>query len=170
MDDRGGQFGDWMRAHLGVLHRISRAFAEPADQLDLLQELMIAVWKAQPAFRGQSSPVTFIWKVAHNRALTWRRRESGRTARDATTARDMAVLGPGDEGDAALLDRLYAAIRKLGPLDRSIMLLSLEGAAYRDIAALHGLTETNVGARLTRARRQLTTLVSDPTGGDDDGL
>ncbi len=170
MDDRGGQFGDWMRAHLGVLHRISRAFAEPADQHDLLQELMIAVWKAQSAFRGDSSPVTFIWKVAHNRALTWRRRESGRTARDATTAREIAVLEGGDGGDSALLDRLYAAIRKLGPLDRSIVLLSLEGAAYRDIAALHGLSETNVGARLTRARQQLTTLVSGLTGGDDNGL
>jgi RNA polymerase sigma-70 factor (ECF subfamily) len=55
-------------------------------------------------------------------------------------------------------------------MDRSIMLLSLEGAAYRDIAALHGLSETNVGARLTRARQQLTTLVSGPDGGDDDGL
>ncbi len=166
MDDRGGQFGDWMRAHLGVLHRISRAFAEPADQHDLLQELMIAVWKAEPAFRGQSSPVTFIWRVAHNRALTWRRRESGRNARAATTAREIAVLEGGDDGDAALLDRLYAAIRKLGPLDRSIMLLSLEGAAYRDIGALHGLSETNVGARLTRARQQLMSL----TAGDDDGL
>ena len=140
MDDRGGQFGEWMRAHLGVLHRISRAFAEPADQHDLLQELMIAVWKAQPAFRGQSSPVTFIWKVAHNRALTWRRCESGRMARNATTVREIAVLDGGEDGDAALLDRLYAAIRKLGPLDRSIVLLSLEGAAYRDIAALHGLS------------------------------
>lgn len=170
MDDRGGQFGEWMRAHLGVLHRISRAFAEPADQHDLLQELMIAVWKAQPAFRGDSSPVTFIWRVAHNRALTWRRREHGRTARDATAAREIAVLEGGEDGDARLLDRLYAAIRKLGPLDRSIMLLSLEGAAYRDIAALHGLSETNVGARLTRARQQLTTLVSGPDGGDDDGL
>ena len=170
MDDRDGQFGDWMRAHLGVLHRISRAFAEPADQHDLLQELMIAVWKAQPAFRGDSSPVTFIWRVAHNRALTWRRRESGRTVRDATTTRDMAVLEGGEDGDAELLDRLYAAIRKLRPLDRSIMLLSLEGAAYRDIGALHGLSETNVGARLTRARQQLTTLVSGLAEGDDDGL
>ena len=46
------------------------------------------------------------------------------------------------------------------------MLLSLEGAAYRDIGLLHGLSETAVGARLTRARQRLITLVE----GDDDGL
>src|SRR5687767_11282969 len=140
MADRDAQFGDWMGAHMGVLHRISRAFAEPADQHDLLQELMIAVWKALPAFRGDSSPVTFIWRVAHNRAMTWRRRETGRLVRSAATAAELSVLEPppGDDGDAELLERLYAAIRRLPPLDRSIVLLSLEGAAYRDIGALHG--------------------------------
>jgi RNA polymerase sigma-70 factor (ECF subfamily) len=168
MADRDEQFGEWMRAHLGALHRISRAFAEPADQHDLLQELMITVWKAQPAFRGDASPVTFIWRVAHNRALTWRRRETGRRVRTATAAAEMAVLDPpqGEDGDAELLERLYGAIRRLPALDRSIVLLSLEGAAYRDIGALHGMTETTVGARLTRARQKLTSMVE----GDDDGL
>ena len=167
MDRRDEQFGEWMRAHLGVLHRISRTFAEPADQHDLLQELMIAAWKAMPAYRGDASPVTFLWRVAHNRALTWRRRESGRRGRERTAAAGAAFLAEtAGDSDAALLDRLYTAVRKLPPVDRSIVLLSLEGAAYRDISALHGLSETNVGARLTRARQKLTTLVE----GDGDGL
>ena len=163
-DDR---FRDWMGAHLAVLHRIARAFAESADQHDLLQELMIAVWKAAPSFRGDSRPVTFIWRVAHNRALTWRRRESGRRARAGEVQAEWLRLQPvGDADEAELLERLYGAIRRLAPVDRSIVLLSLEGAAYRDIAALHGLSETAVGARLTRARQQITRLVE----GDDDGL
>jgi len=167
MDRREAQFGEWMTAHAGVLHRISRAFADPADQHDLLQELMIAVWKAMPAFRGDSAPVTFIWRVAHNRALTWRRRESGRRGREQAAAMEAAVMtDTAGDADAELLDRLYAAIRRLAPVDRSIVLLSLEGAAYRDIGALHGLSETNVGARLTRARQKLTSMVE----GDGDGL
>ena len=51
MDERTEIFAGWMMEHLGVLHRISRAYADAADQHDLLQELMIAVWKAAPAFR-----------------------------------------------------------------------------------------------------------------------
>ncbi len=169
MDRRDALFADWMKAHIGVLHRISRAFAEPADQHDLLQELMLAVWRAAGSFRGDSSAVTFIWRVGHNRALTWRRRESGRMRRDAASQGQYALLAAnaaGDDEDAALLERLYSAIRRLPPLDRSLVLLSLEGVAYRDIGALHGLSETNVGARLTRARRQITSLIE----GDDDGL
>lgn len=163
-DDR---FRAWMGEHLGVLHRISRAFAEPADQPDLLQELMLAVWRAEPSFRGDSLPVTFIWRVAHNRALTWRRRESGRARRSGELQAEwLRLTAEADRDEAELLDRLYGAIRRLGLVDRSIVLLSLEGAAYRDIGRLHGLSDTAVGARLTRARSKLTSLIE----GDDDGL
>ena len=162
-------FAEWMKAHLPVLHRISRAFAGPADQHDLLQELMLAVWKAAPAFRGDSSPATFVYRVAHNRALTWHRRTVGwrLRARDAEGEAVRRVMEAADDGDeGALLERLYAAIRRLKAVDRSIVLLSLEGLSYLEIGAIHGLSETNVGARLSRVRARLSTLVEEP----DDGL
>lgn len=158
VDGQEQQFREWMRAHLGILAHIARAFAAPADQHDLLQELMLAVWKAVPAFRGEASAVTFIHRVAHNRALTWRRRENWLFRRARQGEADLALLMPGteDKAEQARLDRLYAAIRLLPPIDRSLMLLSLEGLSYADMATIHGLTPTNVGARLTRARQRLT--------------
>lgn len=161
-------FAEWMKAHLPVLHRISRAFADPADQHDLLQELMLAVWKAAPAFRGDSRPATFVYRVAHNRALTWRRRSAGwriRSAQAEGEAARLAMEAAGDGDEQALLERLYAAIRELAPVDRSIVLLSLEGLSYRDIGAVHGFSETNVGARLSRARTKITSLVEEQNDG-----
>lgn len=149
------RFKAWVSEHVGVLHRVARGFATSADQQDLLQEMLIAVWRAAPAFRGDSAPSTFIFRVAHNRALTWRRGEARRRKRDS----DYQLLHVDDAGDEdPLLERLYDAIRQLEPLDRSIVLLSLEGQSYADIAALHGLSETNIGARLSRARQKLTQL------------
>lgn len=167
MDAQGERYADWMRGHLGVLHRISRAFAEPADQPDLMQELMLAVWRAAPSFRGDSTPATFIHRVAHNRAMTWRRRETGRRLRTAAAQEEwrMQSEAPEEASDAALLDRLYAAIRKLGPLDRSLVLLSLEGVAYREMAQLHALSESNVGVRLNRARTRISALVGEDRNG-----
>jgi RNA polymerase sigma-70 factor (ECF subfamily) len=165
MSERDTLFSEWMKAHLGVLNRIARAFAEPADQHDLLQELMLAVWKAASSFRGDSAPVTFIYRVAHNRALTWKRRESGQRRRDAEAqgAWELSKETAGDP-DAVLLDRLYAAIRQLAPLDRSLMLLALDGVGHREIGALHGLSETNVGVRLHRARARITELMETEDG------
>jgi RNA polymerase sigma-70 factor (ECF subfamily) len=156
------RFETWMRAHLGVLHRIARAFAAGADQQDLLQEMMLAVWRAAPAFRDESAPATFIFRVAHNCALTWRRRESGRGRRQEAFERlqtQECVGGVSAGTPEAILDRLYAAIRSLESLDRSLMLLSLEGLSYAEIGEIHGLSETNVGARLTRARKKLAQMM-----------
>ncbi len=150
-------FEDWMREHLSVLHRISRAFATGADQHDLLQELMLAVWRAAPAFRAESKASTFIFRVAHNRALTWRRHQAVRTRRDAEAIRAALEAPPAVED--VLLERLYAAIRQIEGVDRSLILLSLEGLSYAEIAAVHGLSETNVGARLTRARAKLAQMM-----------
>ncbi|MDC7684893.1 sigma-70 family RNA polymerase sigma factor [Asticcacaulis sp. BYS171W] len=152
-------FADWIGPHLSALRRISRAFAAPADQPDLLQELMISCWKAHGAFRGDSAAATFIYRVAHNRALTWKKREGLRLLRLFETQRDLPLL---DEAtDSAPLERIYEALRDLSPIDRSLMLLWLEQVSYADMAALHGLTESNIGVRLTRARTRLATLIKD---------
>lgn len=157
-DDR---FRAWMSEHLGVLHRVARAFATGADQQDLLQELMLAVWRAEPAFRGDSTPATFIFRVAHNCALTWRRGEARRRVRDQAYARLHVAEQSGSD---PVLERMYGAIRQLAELDRSVLLLALEGQSYAQIGAIHGLTESNVGARLTRARKKLADLMETEDG------
>ena len=73
----------------------------------------------------------------------------------AIRTRDACAIGRERISDG-LLDQLYAAIRELPELDRSLVLLSLDGLPYKEIAEILGLSETNVGARLTRARAQLT--------------
>lgn len=160
-------FAAWLASHLAALRRVARAFAEPADQHDLMQELTVALWKARPRFRGEAADATFVHRVAHNAALTWRRGETRRRRRQDAAAAELAVRADHpDTPEADLLERLYAAIRTLPPLDRSLILLSLDGLAYEQIAGLHGLTQTNVGARLTRIRARLTILVKE----DGDGV
>lgn len=165
---RDEAFADWLEPHLAALRRISRAFAQPADQPDLMQELMLAVWSARPRFQDRSTAATFVYRVAHNAALTWKRGETRRRWRRDGIEAEMALRLEQDsaEPEAGLLERLYTAIRTLPPVDRSLILLSLDGVAYAEIARLHGLSETNVGARLTRIRARLSTLVKD----DGDGV
>jgi RNA polymerase sigma-70 factor (ECF subfamily) len=45
--------------------------------------------------------------------------------------------------------------------DRALMLLALDGLAYREIAEITGLTENNVGVSLTRARQRLAAQMED---------
>jgi RNA polymerase sigma factor (sigma-70 family) len=159
-------FAAWLAPHLPMLHRTARGFAQPADQHDLLQELTLALWKARSRFDEVSVAGAFAHRVAHHAALTWRRGETRRRLRGVTIEAELLVRDAGSDPQEALLERLYAAIRTLPPVERSLVLLSLDGVGYGQIAQLHGLSESNVGARLTRLRKRLSTLVKE----DADGL
>jgi RNA polymerase sigma factor (sigma-70 family) len=154
--ERDGCFERWMQDHMKILYRVANAFAAGADRHDLLQELLLAVWRAVPQFRADSKPSTFIYRVSHNAALTWKRTQRNYRRKVAEFAAMASVDASGTmttERDA--LERLYTAIRELPELDRSLILLHLDGLSYRDTAEIHGLSETNVGARLSRARTRL---------------
>ncbi|CAL4869326.1 hypothetical protein MMA231_03618 (plasmid) [Asticcacaulis sp. MM231] len=167
MPEADDDFTGWITPHLSRLARISRAFAAPADQHDLMQELLISVWKARPAFRGEASPATFIYRVAHNRALTWKRRDALMGLRFLNARHELADMAADTcrEPDQQRLDGLYTAIRQLAPVDRSLMLLSLDGVAYADMSALHGLSENTIGVRLSRARARLVAIVGEMSDG-----
>jgi len=52
-------------------------------------------------------------------------------------------------------DRLRRAIRALPVAYRQAITLTLEGLPYGEIAEVIGISESNVGVRLTRARQLL---------------
>lgn len=162
------RFDAWLERHAAVLHHIAAGFAEGADRNDLVQELMLALWKAVPAFRGDCQVSTFVYRVAYNAALTWKRSVSThRRHEDAwveETGRSGVVI---EEGSGArnreMLVLVYAEIRQFPPLDRSLILLHLDDVSYSEIAAILGLTETNVGARLTRIKQRLIANLQEKT-------
>lgn len=157
-------FSEWLSRHAALLHHVANGFAEGADRHDLMQELMLAMWRAIPAYRTDSLASTFIYRVAHNAALTWRRTQKNYRTRVDRLGDLVPAEPPADlRREREALEHVYAAIRRLPPLDRSLILLHLDGVGYAEIAAIHGLTESNVGARLTRLRQKLTDDLEDIT-------
>lgn len=159
--DFAALFQSWLEEHRGIVVKVARSFAAtPADTADLQQELLLQLWLALPSFAGQAKASTWIYRVCLNTALTWqrgtRRRES-RLAPGVELAQFAAdAASPAEHaGDREVVEKLYAAIRALPDADRALVLLLLDGLAYRDIAEITGLTENHVGVALTRARKRL---------------
>ncbi|MBL9203488.1 MAG: RNA polymerase sigma factor [Opitutaceae bacterium] len=143
-----------------MLHHVVQGFADPSDQDDLRQDVLLAVGRAVPAFRGQSQLSPFVYRVAHNAALTWRRTRLNYQQRvdryEALSAPLKSGASSPPERQRESLALLYHHIRALPPLDRSLILLHLDGVSYGEIAGIHGLSESNVGVRLNRAKKKLT--------------
>jgi RNA polymerase sigma factor (sigma-70 family) len=165
-EDDSERFERVAREYGAALARLAAVYApERADRDDLSQEILLAIWRALPRFRGESSERTFVFRVAHNRGITYRSRrrrhpppppEEDRGAREVP---DTALDPAAQLERARRHERLVAAVSRLpGPL-RLAVLLHLEGLSHREIAAVQGITEENVAVRLTRARKALRLLL-----------
>ena len=151
--EREAIFRRWTADHTAMIARAVRGFAaDSTDRDDLQQEMLLALWKAIPAFRHESKASTYIYRVLHNTALTWFRR-SRKAHAEPMVAPDELMDTRTDAN--RLLGLIHDHIHALGAVDRSLMLLSLEGLSYAEIADVHGIQPNHVGVRLHRLRQQL---------------
>jgi RNA polymerase sigma-70 factor (ECF subfamily) len=150
-------FGEWTLEHGGILYRAVNGFAAGEDRNDLLQEILLAVWISIPAFRAQAKPSTYLYRVCHNAALLWVRgqRNYRRRLEEHFKAREAFASETQVEADERLA-QLYSAIQDLKPVDRSLILMSLDDLSYREISEVLGISESNVGVRLNRIKERLT--------------
>ncbi len=163
MNDSGREelFTQWIAEHRGIVVKVARSFTTThADTDDLMQEILVRLWASIDNYRGDAKPSTWIYRVALNRALTWHRDTSRRRIESPTDELQTLVASTSAE-DQFRLNRLYEQIRQLSEIDRSLMLLSLDGLSYAEMSAITDISESNVGARLSRARTQLFALIEE---------
>src|SRR5687767_11367389 len=66
-----------LEQHARAMRRIAWAYAGAAGEAeDLFQEILAQAWRSLPTFRGDSGAGTWLYRVALNTALTWKRRTS----------------------------------------------------------------------------------------------
>lgn len=159
---RENLFQQWLEEHRGLLAKVIRSFAsDPEDQRDLYQEIAGQLWVATPQYAGAAAVSTWIHRVALNAALTWRRRDERSRRGRVLDIEIESVAGRIGNREESELEHLYAEIRRLEPLDRSLVLLHLEGLSYAKIGEALGISEGNVGVRLTRCRKRLSERMAD---------
>jgi len=157
--DRAGleqQFDRLLAANGAALARLAASYTNTAsDRDDLLQEIAIALWQALRRFRGECSERTFLFRIAHNRAVAHLAR-----SRSHAAAEEIEIADPAPDPETGLareqrVERMRSGIRSLPIAYRQVILLFLEGMAYTEISEVLGISENNVGARLSRARQML---------------
>ena len=150
-------FGAWLANHKGILFKVVHAYAfEHADRQDLFQEIAIQVWRSVDAFRGDSSVPTWLYRVALNTAIAWTRKE-GRHQRGKQPFEtwEGVLTAASSERRDPRVEWLYQQIAQLKEVDRSVALLLLDGFSYKEIAAIVGITESNVGVKINRIKTAL---------------
>lgn len=152
--------------HGEALGRLAATYAADRDgQEDLLQEILVAVWRALPAFRGECSERTFLFRIGHNRGITHRSRRRRHVAIDEAAEVADPRLDPERQFTASREQAsLLCAVRALPETLRQVVSLHLEGFSHAEIADVLGISANNVAVRLARGRAALRRLLEEEEG------
>jgi RNA polymerase sigma-70 factor (ECF subfamily) len=147
---------NWLSEHKGLIFKIVRAYAFTAmDRDDLFQEIIIQAWRSVPKFRQESSVTTWLYRISLNTAIRWTQKENKHN-HEETTENLQHIIRDNNVAIDERLEWLYQEIRQLNEIDRSLTLLLLDGFSYKEMAAILGITESNVGVKINRIKKQLT--------------
>lgn len=146
-----------LETQTAALYRIASAYGRTGeDRRDLVQEMILQMWRAWPGFAGRSGAGTWVYRIALNVAISHRRHE-GRRIREALpieVALDVADTGVTAEG-AVQARILHELIAGLDEMSRALVLLHLDGFGHAEIADVLGTTPGNVATRLGRIKTLL---------------
>lgn len=164
-----GAFDDLMRRYDKKVYNFAYRLCGAYDEAnDIAQETFVRVYNALPNFRGDSSFITWLFRITTNVYLDERKRQRARPAQsleeiieleETTVNRQIEDPSPGPEETVEVRERgdlLQAAINSLPEYQRAmIVMYHTENRSYEEIAEALDMPIGTVKSRLNRARLSL---------------
>lgn len=150
------EFLEILSNYQGILHKVNLIyFRNKTDREDNFQEIMYQLWKSFPGLQNRNSIGSWIYAVSINTSISRLKKESRIEYReklpDSIDKFDLIEELSFNENIRMLLQAIY----NLNEIDKSIMLLYLEEKSYDEISEILGISKSNVGVRINRAKEQL---------------
>jgi RNA polymerase sigma factor (sigma-70 family) len=156
------QFIDVLEKHIGIILKISGAYAYvKQDREDLIHDIIFELWKSFKRFDGSCKISTWIYRVALNISMNYKRRMADAikfSSLNDFNEEDIALWFE-EEDNSTKMETLYHCIDKLNEINKVIILLYLDGNSHDEISEITGISRTNVGTRISRIKEQLKYLV-----------
>lgn len=159
----GDAFGTLVERYQARIVRLVRGMVPEHDAEDVAQDAFVKAFRKLGEFDERARFYTWLYRIASNAALDWRKRERYRRHGDLpeTESGEDAVPSeePGPQTSARrreLAEAIDAAVERLPPHYHEIVVLrEVEGLSYEEIAETLAISKGTVESRLFRARERL---------------
>ena len=150
------EFLEILSNYQGILHKVNLIyFRNTSDREDNFQEIIYQLWKSFPGLKNKNSIGSWIYAVSINTSISKIKKESRIKYREKLpeSIDKLDIIEELSLNEASQM--LIQAIYNLNEIDKPIMLLYLEEKSYDEIAEIIGISKTNVGVRINRAKELL---------------
>ncbi|NNF33387.1 MAG: sigma-70 family RNA polymerase sigma factor [Saprospiraceae bacterium] len=128
---------------------------EEEERKDLVQEIILHLWRAFPKYNDEYAVSTWLYRIALNVSISYVRKTATRNKAILEYKSNPGLIHIEDQDLKQRLTLLYDAIEFLQPFDKALIGLHLEGCKHKEIADVLGITQSNVSTRLSRIKDQL---------------
>ena len=142
------------------------------DAIELAQETFVRAYENLSKFESRSSFSTWLYRIAANLSIDFRRREGRHQVLRGEDAEMEINRLPSPRGDSyqesvrtELNKRINGALEQLTPEHRAVILLrEVEGLSYDEISDMLQVPRGTVMSRLHYARSHMRTILKDLGG------
>jgi len=160
------EFLETLANYQGILHKVNLVyFRNKTDREDNFQEIVYQLWKSFPKIKNKNSIGSWIYAVSINTSISRLKKDSKMKYTDKIPEIKENSDFMEDMSNNEEFRQLLNAIHQLDEISRSVMLLYLEEKSYDEIASILGITSSNVGIRITRAKKQLKQMLNSKNHG-----
>ena len=144
--------------HKGIILKIVNLYADDFDdRKDLYQEIVLQSYSAYARFEGNAKFSTWLYRISLNVALSYlNKRKKIETIKASPLTEN--YIEPLELSERA--DFLYRAIKQLSQIDRSMIMLHLDGFDNTEISEIIGISKGNTNVKLHRIKQQLTIILT----------
>ena len=145
-------FIETIEKHKAAINRVCRSFCRTVeDREDLRQEILMHLWQGWKNYRPEHKPITWIYRVAMNSAISWRRHRQRQVEALPLDGFDL----PEDAALRELSAHLKTLISMLPASDQRLINFYLDGFSTDEIGRMMGMSQTNVTTRIARIKEKL---------------
>ncbi|MEQ6166531.1 RNA polymerase sigma factor [Ekhidna sp. MALMAid0563] len=149
-------FTEWLGEYRALLFKVIRAYAFTTDdQNDLFQDVCLQMYRSIPNFKGSSAVSTWLYRISLNTAIKWSTKEKKHLDGHQEVDKVGHILEAKDEPTDERIAWLYDQITQFNEIDRSLTLLLLDGYSYKEMSKMMGISESNIGVKIHRIKKQL---------------
>jgi len=147
-----------------IYQSVARLLGNRTDASDVTQEAFVQAYEKLSSFRGESAFYSWLFRIAWNNAMTWRRKR--RPANSLESMRESTGVEPTDRNPVSapehpleVSERQAMVRRALDSLTeeyRAVLVLKeMEDLSYEEIAGIVNCPVGTVRSRIHRGREEL---------------
>lgn len=145
-------FEQLIRQNSGRIRRIALRYADPGETDDLIQDILLALWRSHGSFRGESKVETWLYRVALNTAMaSVRKSMSRRKGKQAFDAQYRESSAPASMPEKDILSDF---LNSLSDVDASVLMMTLDGMTPQDMEAVLGTSANALAVRVSRVKQK----------------